>query len=148
MSSIDDCPDFLGQYTERKKLSINIILKDLPTDIEINNGCLHEIMSNSDSEEAAARTIYNIAKHQAEFCTTNFESLRKKIQLTHNKMKLLKRKGNKTYVNNYAELPFCPPLNTISYLDEKEQTIIKNVKEKAVKVAIKKTMKKKFRGKC
>ena len=41
--------------------------------------------------------LFNIfANNQAEFSSINFESLGKKIQLTHNKLRLVKRKGNKT----------------------------------------------------
>ena len=36
-------PDFIGRYTEANKLTINEILKELPTSTDITNGVIYEI---------------------------------------------------------------------------------------------------------
>lgn len=95
-------PDFLGRYTEANELTINEILKELPTSADITNGVIYEIRNSSPSDDAAARTILCLGEGRQEFASTNVESLRKKIQMSYNKIKLLKKKGDKISLDTFA----------------------------------------------
>ena len=128
-------PDFLGPYTEANKLTINKILKELPTAAAITNGVIYEIWNSSPSDDAAARTILRLGEGRQEFGSTNIESLRKKIQISYNKIKMLKKKGNKNSLDAFAQSKFQSPVSKLSTLDQKEQKIIETVKEKVHVVA-------------
>lgn len=75
-------PDFLGRYTEANKLTINEILKELPTSADITNGVIYEIRKPP-SDDAAARTILCLGEGRQEFVSTNVESLRGKKSRFH-----------------------------------------------------------------
>jgi len=45
-------PDFLGRYTEANELTINEILKELPTSADITNGVIYEIRNSSPSDDS------------------------------------------------------------------------------------------------
>lgn len=48
------------------------------------------------------QTILCLGEGRQEFASTNDESLRKKIQMSYNKIKLLKKKGNKISLDTFA----------------------------------------------
>lgn len=132
MASNCDPQGFIGPYTQEQNISISAILN--PNSLEdqpnLNNGIVYEIRKNSSSDGVAAETISKLGQKNEAIQNKNFESLRKKIQLTYNKIKLLRRKGNAEALHNYCQLTFTPPLSKHQNVDDSTKDIIKEVTEK------------------